>query len=276
MSTRIKSAAIAIVIAVVLLILHGTFVFNIAIGFISAAAIYEIFKATKMITHKYQTIACCAFAFIDAFMPVFYRHGWLYFISYKLYMGLFVLAMCILYLREHTKFNYMEFFFMLGVGIIIPYSFGTLLDMAALGGKGVFMIVLALCAAWLADSGAYFAGTFFGKTPLCPEISPKKTVEGVVGGVVTNGVLMLIISLFYDFVLKGASVHYFGVLIAGMLSAVIGLIGDLTASVIKRQTGIKDYGNIMPGHGGIMDRFDSVLLVAPFMYYMFTQGLILK
>ncbi|WP_443712356.1 phosphatidate cytidylyltransferase, partial [Ruminococcus bicirculans (ex Wegman et al. 2014)] len=239
-------------------------------------AIYEIFRATKMTEHKYQTIACCAFAFVDAFMPVFYRHGWLYFFSYKLYMGLFAIAMCLLYLKEHTKFQYTEFFFMLGVGILLPYSFSTLVTMAGLGGKGVFMIVLTLAAAWLADSGAYFAGTFFGKTKLCPEISPKKTVEGLIGGVISNGILMLIISLFYQFVLKGEPIHYLGVLIAGMLAALIGLVGDLTASVIKRQTGIKDYGNIMPGHGGIMDRFDSVLLVAPFMYYMFTQGLILK
>ena len=205
MSTRIKSAAVAIVIAVILLIAHGTFLFNIAVGAISALAIYEIFRATKMTEHKYQTIACCAFAFVDAFMPVFYRHGWLYFFSYKLYMGLFVIAMCLLYLKEHTKFQYTEFFFMLGVGILLPYSFSTLVTMAGLGGKGVFMIVLTLAAAWLADSGAYFAGTFFGKTKLCPEISPKKTVEGLIGGVISNGILMLIISLFYQFVLKGAA-----------------------------------------------------------------------
>lgn len=155
MSTRIKSAAVAIVIAVILLIAHGTFLFNIAVGAISALAIYEIFRATKMTEHKYQTIACCAFAFVDAFMPVFYRHGWLYFFSYKLYMGLFVIAMCLLYLKEHTKFQYTEFFFMLGVGILLPYSFSTLVTMAGLGGKGVFMIVLTLAAAWLADSGAY-------------------------------------------------------------------------------------------------------------------------
>ena len=102
MSTRIKSAAVAIVIAVILLIAHGTFLFNIAVGAISALAIYEIFRATKMTEHKYQTIACCAFAFVDAFMPVFYRHGWLYFFSYKLYMGLFVIAMC-LFITEAVR-----------------------------------------------------------------------------------------------------------------------------------------------------------------------------
>ena len=96
------------------------------------------------------------------------------------------------------------------------------------------------------------------------------------GGVLSNGVLMLVISLVYDKMLKGEDVNYIGVFAAGMIAALLGLVGDLTASVIKRQTGIKDYGNIMPGHGGVMDRFDSVLLVAPFMYYMTTQGLILK
>ena len=139
---------------------------------------------------------------------------------------------------------------------------------------GVFLLLITLCAAWLADSGAYFAGTFLGKTHLCPEISPKKTVEGLIGGVAANGVIMLIVSLVYRYIVKGYPVHFVWIVLAGMVCAIIGLIGDLTASIIKRQTGIKDYGNIMPGHGGVMDRFDSVLLVAPFMYYLYTQGLI--
>ena len=118
------------------------------------------------------------------------------------------------------------------------------------------------------------AGTFLGKTHLCPEISPKKTVEGLIGGVAANGVIMLIVSLVYRYIVKGYPVHFVWIVLAGIVCAIIGLIGDLTASIIKRQTGIKDYGNIMPGHGGVMDRFDSVLLVAPFMYYLYTQGLI--
>ncbi|MDO4945536.1 MAG: phosphatidate cytidylyltransferase [Ruminococcus sp.] len=276
MSTRIISAAVAIVIAIIALILHNTFIFNLFIAFITVTAVYEIFRATGMSVHKKQAVACYAFAAVDCIMPAFHVHGMLYFISYRLYMGIFVLAMCILYLKEHKNYKYNEFFFMLGVPILLSYSFGTLINMAQMGGKGVFLIVLTLAGAWLSDSGAYFAGTFLGKTPLCPEISPKKTVEGVVGGIVCNGVFMLIISFVYDVILKGASVRYVIVFIAGMACAIIGLVGDLTASMIKRQTGIKDYGNIMPGHGGVMDRFDSVILVAPFMYYLISQGLILK
>lgn len=279
MQTRIISAAIAVVIAVVMLILHNTFIFNIAIGFITVGAVYEIFRATKFDQHKVQSYICYGYAFLNAFVGVFHRHGWLTFLTNRLYFGIFVLAMCLTYLKWYEKYKYSDLFFMLGVTTLVSYSFETLLYMSANSGshgEGVFMIVLTLCGAWLADSGAYFAGTFFGKTKLCPNISPKKTVEGLVGGVLCNGVLMLIIGLVYDFILKGSSLNYIMIFLAGMACALIGLVGDLTASEIKRQCGIKDYGNIMPGHGGIMDRFDSVLLVAPFMYYLFTQGLIIK
>ncbi|MGN1133928.1 MAG: phosphatidate cytidylyltransferase, partial [Oscillospiraceae bacterium] len=168
-----------------------------------------------------------------------------------------------------------DYFAMFAIPYIINFSFSTLLYMNNVETGGLFMVVITLCGSWLADSGAYFAGTFFGKTPLCPKISPKKTVEGVIGGVVTNGVLFLIIGLVYEYLLDGAPLHYVVMILSGMICALIGLVGDLTASVIKRQHGIKDYGNIMPGHGGVMDRFDSVLLVAPFMYFVFSQGWIL-
>lgn len=279
MSTRIKSAAVAIVIAIIMLALHSTIVFNLAIGFISIVAIFEIFRATKMLEHKYQALACYIFAGIDAVVPYFLFNGFkaFYFFSFKFYFGIFILAMCLLYLKNHEKFNYTDFFYMTGVTMLITYSFGTLVNMAQQVKTGsLFLIVITLCGAWLADSGAYFAGTFFGKTKLCPTISPKKTVEGLIGGVVCNGIFLLIISFVYRVVLKGAEVHYIWIFLAGMACALVGLVGDLTASIIKRQTGIKDYGNIMPGHGGIMDRFDSVLLVAPFMYYLYMQGLIFK
>ena len=273
MSTRIKSAAVAIIIAVILLILHDTFVFNLALGAVICIAVWEVFKAMGYAKHTKVAIVCYAFIAIDSFMPVIHAHGKMFFFNSRLYYFVFLVAVCVLYLIDHKNFTYNDFFVMIGVTSLFNYCFSTLISMARVQG-GVFLLLITLCAAWLADSGAYFAGTFLGKTPLCPEISPKKTVEGVIGGVAANGVIMLIISLIYRYLVKGYPVHFVWIVIAGMLCALIGLIGDLTASIIKRQTGIKDYGNIMPGHGGVMDRFDSVLLVAPFMYYLYTQGLI--
>lgn len=274
MLTRIVSAAVAIVIAVIVLLLHNTIVFNLAIGFISVVAILEIFKASGKTKHKIQAILCYAYAAIDAVIPFFHKHGWLTFFTNRLYFGLFAMAMFFLYLRTYKKYNFFDLFFMLGVAILIPYSFGTLVYMSMMS-HGVFLIVTTLCAAWLADSGAYFAGTFFGKTKLCPKISPKKTVEGLIGGVLSNGLILLAIGFAYH-AWKDVSLNYVMLFVSGLAAALIGVLGDLTASEIKRQCGIKDYGNLMPGHGGVMDRFDSVLLVAPFMYYMILQGLIIK
>ena len=273
MVTRIKSAAVAIIIAVIMLILHNTFVFNLALGFIICVAIWEVFRATGYAKHQKVAIACYTFVALDAIMPALHAHGWVLFFNSRLYYLLFIIAVCVMYLIDHKEFTYTDFFFMIGVTSLFNYCFSTLTNMAREPG-GVFLLLITLCAAWLADSGAYFAGTFLGKTHLCPEISPKKTVEGLIGGVAANGVIMLIVSLVYRYIVKGYPVHFVWIVLAGMVCAIIGLIGDLTASIIKRQTGIKDYGNIMPGHGGVMDRFDSVLLVAPLMYYLYTQGLI--
>lgn len=277
MTTRIISAAVAIVIAVIILALHNTFVFSIAIAAISAGAIYEILKATGYYSkYKIQTLICCGYAALDCISFIWLRHLKLLFLNETFILGVFVISMCVIFLRNHSEFKYTDLFFMIGVSYFVNYAFVTLLEMntayVGLNSVGLFMIIITLCGAWLADSGAYFAGTFLGKTPLCPEISPKKTVEGLLGGIVCNGILFLIIGFFYEYVLDGESIRYFMIFICGMICALLGLLGDLTASMIKRQCGIKDYGNIMPGHGGIMDRFDSVLFVAPFMYYAFMHG----
>ena len=276
MSTRIISAAVAIVLAIVVLILHKTFIFDLAIGCLAALAVYELFKAMDYLKFKAQSWICMGYAFLSCASYIWWPEGKLILFNEQLFALALVIALAMLYLKEHETYNFKDFFLMLAVAVVIPYAFSSILKMNLFDNTGLFMIIATLCAAWLADSGAYFAGTFFGKTPLCPSISPKKTVEGVLGGVVCNGLILIIVGLFYDFVLGGTSINYLPLFLAGMICAIIGLIGDLLASIIKRQTGIKDYGNLMPGHGGVMDRFDSVLLVAPFMYYVFTQGWIMN
>ena len=133
------------------------------------------------------------------------------------------------------------------------------------------MILFVLFSAWFGDSGAFFVGTFLGKHKLCPTISPKKTVEGLVGGIVTVGVVMAITLVVYNvFGLTEHQLNYAVLIPLSMTASLVGVVGDLSASVIKREHNVKDFGNIMPGHGGVIDRFDSVIFVAPFLYVALT------
>ena len=143
----------------------------------------------------------------------------------------------------------------------------------------IFFILLVLCFAWGGDTCAYFAGRAFGKHKLCPKVSPKKTVEGAVGGVLGTMLFGVIITVVYSVVADrteaftqsniGVSM-YLIIALLGVVAAVLGIYGDLFASVVKRQCGIKDYGTIFPGHGGILDRFDSVMFIAPFVSMVIT------
>jgi phosphatidate cytidylyltransferase len=136
---------------------------------------------------------------------------------------------------------------------------------------GLLYILLALGSGWFADTGAYFTGMALGRHKLAPLISPKKTVEGAVGGIIINMICCSLTA--YIFTLTAEKLNYMHLhvnypllIIISAAAAAAGILGDLSASIIKRQCKIKDFGNIMPGHGGVMDRFDSVLLTAPLIY----------
>ena len=123
---------------------------------------------------------------------------------------------------------------------------------------------LIFLAAYGSDTGAYFMGTYCGKTPLCPTLSPKKTVEGSLGGVLLGTLLCFLFGLFFG---KG---NLLNCVLIGLIGSIVSQMGDVSASVFKRKAGIKDYSNLIPGHGGIMDRFDSIIFTAPFVYYYMT------
>lgn len=145
-------------------------------------------------------------------------------------------------------------------GIVLPYLFSSLLRLRC-SNNGVFYVLVPLILSMVPDTGAYFIGKAMGKHKLAPVISPKKTVEGAIGGLFAGAVAMvlyaLILRLFFQF-----RVNFVYALIYGLFGSVISVVGDLTFSVIKRQTQIKDFGNLLPGHGGVLDRFDSTTFVA--------------
>lgn len=142
--------------------------------------------------------------------------------------------------------------------ILIGFSALSLLRYLPLG---FYVFLLAFFTAWGCDIFAYFVGTFIGKHKLIVEVSPKKTVEGSIGGVVcTFGIIMLYGYLVEHF--AGVQANYLALAVLGLVLPVISQIGDLFASLIKREAGIKDYSHLFPGHGGVMDRFDSILAVS--------------
>lgn len=264
MLTRIISAAAAIVIAVVVLFFHNTIIINIAVAALIEIALFELFRAEDCLKFKVTQAVCYIFALSVPFSNYLLKlsDNIMYYIS-----ATFLLVMFLSFLGYYKTMKFEKLSIMIFAAAFVSVSMSTLLYLNRTGGRnGLFYVVLTLCGAWLADSGAYFAGTFFGKHKLCPNISPKKTVEGLAGGVITNGIIFVILGFGYSRIASAVTdVNYILLFVLGMICALMGLLGDLSASLIKRQTGIKDYGNIMPGHGGVMDRFDSVLFVAPFM-----------
>lgn len=270
MKTRIISAAVAVVLAVVVLLLHKTIVLEIAVGLLTAGMLFELFKATQCNKHWFTMLMCCTYSIAVPFSRFI---G----IKFSIITLVFWFIVFVAFLKEHETMKVDKLGIMIASTTLVTYSMNCLLTLHKLTAThGLFLLILTLCGAWLADSGAYFAGTFFGKTKLCPKISPKKTVEGLIGGTLTNGLIFLAVAFIYGKIVSGVSFNFIYLFVLGMACSVIGLLGDLTASLIKRQYNIKDYGNIMPGHGGIMDRFDSVLFVAPFMAVMLTNFSIFK
>lgn len=125
---------------------------------------------------------------------------------------------------------------------------------------GLQFIIFALLVVWTTDSGAYFTGRKFGKNKLWPEISPNKTIEGFFGGIITAVIFACIMQLIYPF-----DKPWFILILVTIVSSIFGQLGDLVESAIKRHYDVKDSGKLLPGHGGILDRFDSLLFVLPLL-----------
>lgn len=267
MITRIITAVVGIAVAIAVLFLAATPVYNLTVSLLIVIMLYELLSACGCIKYKFHSIVCMIFAAVMPFLLEFEGMEAKYLLATTCIFFIFVG-----YIVNFKKITFEKICCMLAVTLLTTLSMCCLVSLKNLDSvHGVCYVILCLAGAWLGDSGAYFVGTFFGKHKLCPEISPKKTVEGAVGGVITVGIVFAVYAFFYRLVQgffgQSFEVNYFMIVLIGFVCGVLGIIGDLSASLIKRQVGIKDFGNIMPGHGGIMDRFDSVLFVAPFMMF---------
>lgn len=148
--------------------------------------------------------------------------------------------------------------------VYIPLTLATAVLMRSGMDDGMYLIFLLLIIEWLTDSGAYFIGSAFGKHKLMPRVSPKKSIEGALGGIAAAVVAALLLNLFTHIA------PYWLIVVIAIIVSVAGQLGDLCESAVKRWAKVKDSGNLIPGHGGILDRFDSMFFAAPVTYLIFS------
>lgn len=265
MLQRILSGAILFVFFLAVVVFNQSFplALNIVVALISAVAVFEVTKALGLEKKLFLLVPALAAA---AAVPFFGGNEVKYLI-YCIYT-LFAFAAMLIY---HHETSFKEVAVLYSMVVLIPCALQALVSIRSLSAShGMFYVLIAVLAAWVSDVGAFFAGTFFGKHKLCPEISPKKTVEGVIGGVVVNVAVIMLSGLFFSQVFYGGEkqVNYLVLFLIGFFGTFVSILGDLSFSMIKRSCHIKDFGQVIPGHGGVLDRFDSVIFTAPFVFFL--------
>ena len=262
MKQRIISAFFAVIL-LVLVLLSNKYVLDVVVAIISSMAIFEVLSAIKM--KEYKIMRTIAILMPFALLLTFY--------VCKEYIGavvyLFIAAFLLTMLFDHKRYTFDTAVKFITVSLMISLMFIHVSFVRSMD-NGVLNLWVILIGCWITDTCAYFTGYVCGKHKLAPTISPKKTIEGSIGGVV--GVTVVLVA--YAYVMGNIyniSANLLYAAIIGLICGVISQLGDLCASIIKRENGVKDFGNIMPGHGGVMDRFDSFLFVVPCVYYFLSN-----
>lgn len=253
MKTRVLSGLIMLPLLIILVL--GGYVLFAGCFVIGIMGVREFFNGFREMDIKPNYgIACVAAAALYIINLFCEKPEW-----YMLwFFGTVLVSLLYLFNIEHRKLEDAMATIM-GIFYVVFFSFHvTLVDQAEPYSNMVWLIVIT---AFGTDIMAYFSGYLLGKHKLCPKISPKKTIEGSIGGILGSVILS---GLFGYFFMPEILMHC---IIIGVLGSIVSQFGDLTASIFKRKMGIKDYGHLIPGHGGILDRFDSVLFTGPMVYY---------
>jgi len=281
MKQRVITAVVLLALLAVVVWQIYTPLFVIVIAFLSAVAANEIMKCAK-VSNKFILCAGTAFAFCVPFFasahilePLVSTPQWALVINKVpniVFVIVLTLAFFLAMLKEysHTKFEDVAVSFL--ASVVVPYGFSIFVRLRDIDGYktqiGVYLIFFGLISALGTDTGAQLGGMAFGKHKMSPNISPKKTVEGAVCGVITGFALNLIAMLLYNRFADSPLTQTQAIVLMCVepLIGVMSMMGDLSASVLKRNFGVKDFGKIFPGHGGVMDRFDSSLFTLPLTY----------
>lgn len=257
MKTRIISAAVLVPLLIILVMVLPQIFAAVIFGVLLAIGVYELLYRTGLVRHirmvAYSAVAAFAISIWSYYGAI---HGFLM-------IGLVVFTILLFseMMIDHIKVQVEMVSMCLLAGFLVPYLLSALIRILV-SNNGRFFIVIPFTIAFLSDAGAYFVGLRFGKHKLAPVVSPNKTIEGMLGGILFAMIGTFLYALILRFGMK-FRVNFAMSILYGFVGSIVGVFGDLCFSIIKRQTGIKDYGNLIPGHGGFLDRFDSLMMVAP-------------
>jgi phosphatidate cytidylyltransferase len=281
MKQRVLTAIVLLSLLAVVVWQIYTPIFIIVVAIFSAIAANEIMKCAK-ITNKFILIFGTLLALWIPFTssesvlePIVKSETWfkvIGFVPTLVWLVVVILAYFLAMLKDyaHTKFEHVAMAIV--ATIVVPFGFsmfGRLRDIDTYGNQlGVYFIFYGLICALATDTGAQLGGMAFGKTKMSPNISPKKTIEGAVCGIIFSVALNAVAIVLYNkFAVIGLTkTQASALMIAAPFISFMSMMGDLTASVLKRNFDVKDFGKIFPGHGGVMDRFDSSLFTLPLTY----------
>ena len=276
MKTRIITSVVGLCFLALVLSMFNTIVLDLVVAALCLLGVHEAFAAFGFKTGQLYLYA----PFVPFTILVMLSHGSAARAALLPAAFVFMLYLCVCVILKHRTVDVAKlsgFVCLSGLMMLCFYSLvelKRLLPYETYHYDAVFFVLLALCYAWGGDSAAYFAGRFLGKHKLAPEVSPNKTVEGAIGGVCGSVLLGVLATWIYSTLANRLEMFtagrvsgklYLLIALMGAVASVLGILGDLFASAVKRQCGIKDYGSIFPGHGGILDRFDSVMFIAPFV-----------
>lgn len=264
MRLRLITAIIALIVFIPLVIFSNTWVFPVAMGICTAIATFEIIRCIGQKKNFFLIIPLCA---VGLFFPIYTRYaGGL---NNILSTGVAILLLISIYVFAVAVFGnktlkITDAGLLLATFIYVTAGFSSSVYIRDLN-NGVYLLYLPFISGWITDSFAYFSGRLFGKHKLIPSVSPKKTVEGAIGGTIFGAASILLFAFVVAELIDGKggiTANYLAFAVLGLIIPIISQIGDLIMSVIKRHYQIKDYGKFFPGHGGMLDRFDSSIAIS--------------
>ena len=265
MKTRVITGIGIIAVAMVLVALASfTPIYCIGMAALAVIASFELLRVFGV--HKEWHISAPTYVLSAVFPFLAYfigesRGKFVLLMGAVLFSFLVYLLGVAVFSHKKIKFVLVAAVYMAIIYVIVSFTSLSLLMYVE---KGIYYLGVIVISSWGCDAGAYFVGCKFGKHKLIPDVSPNKSVEGAIGGMVIS----ILANVLYGHIVNicgGADVDYLALAILGLVLSVVAMIGDLIASLIKREYGIKDYSNLLPGHGGIVDRFDSVFPIATFL-----------